>query len=134
MVSKRPIYQDVDSIWAERKGVYVRDFRKEGIDVFDEAVGIATLILYEYYGPKKTWDHDGNVKPMTLKLARLRLRYIYPLAKHHGADRKSLRRIKRFVRLVAKKLKIPKRLFKRAKRAIVNIKKLRKSVLKKVFA
>lgn len=130
----RPIYQDVNSIWAEKRGVYVKDYRKEGIDVFDEAVGIATLILYEYYSPsKRTYDHDGNRRRMTGALAVRRLRYIYTLAVRHGASPSALKRIKRLLNFILEHGYIPKRYMKRARKAIHNANKLSRRIIEKVF-
>lgn len=134
MVAWRPIYQDENSIWAAKRGVYVKDARKEGIDLFDEALGIATLILYEYYSPRKiTYDHYGNVQRMTIELAKKRLRYIYTLAKRHGATGEALKRIKRLIGFILKNGYIPRRYARRARKAIYNARKLSKNIIKKVF-
>ncbi|MCD6369707.1 MAG: hypothetical protein J7L38_07945 [Thermoproteales archaeon] len=126
-MGKKPIYLDINSVYAEKEGVYVRDFRKEGIDVFDEAIGIATLILRDY---RRGWtyDHDGNIIEMTETLAKRRLNYIKPLSIKHGATATAQEKIESMVEYALQRFKLKKEWKDNAKKAIVGWRKIAKKV------
>ena len=132
----RPIYQDVDSWWAVKRGIYVRDARKEGIDLFSEAVGIATLILYEYHGGYGRWtfDHFGRRKRMNTRLAKLRLRYIRTLAKRHGAKQHEYRRISKLVAYALKTPHLKSKWREYAEKSIAGYNKLDTDILEIIFS
>lgn len=135
MASKTPIYQDVDSWWARRRGVYVKDIRKEGIDVVSEACGIALLVLYELHGSKRTFNHDGEVIPMSKSLAARRIRYLIALSKRHGASATARAKIRRLVEyIISHDFKMPKKAVKMALKAIKNYRRLKKRIVKKCAA
>jgi hypothetical protein len=128
-----PIYQGRDSVWSLKRGIYVKDVRKEGIDVFDEAVGIITLILYEWYSSKRTYDHDARAIPLTRAKAVRRIRYVKTLAAKHGASKNTLAKIDKLIDYAVSHWRLPKRLRGRARKAIKGYNKLRSKVLAKVF-
>jgi hypothetical protein len=81
VASRRNIYQGPGSVYARMEGVWAPG---SGIRSLESAASIAALILRDY---RRGWtyDHYGNVIPMTWDLARRRLVYLYPLAIKHGA-------------------------------------------------
>ena len=113
----RSIYLGRSSAYAVREGVYVKDVRKEGIDVFSEAAGIAYLVLRDYRRGY-TYDHYGKKIKMSRELFMRRLRFIIPLARKHGATKSTLKRIYALVKFVAKRNKLPKSVKASVKKAL----------------
>jgi hypothetical protein len=89
----RPIYEGARSAYARMEGAWVPG---RGVRDAGAAASIAALIVRDY---RRGWtyDHYGNVVPMTWDLARRRLLYLIPLAVKHGASQRDLRLIRDLV-------------------------------------
>ena len=115
-----PVYQGRDSCLAKKEGKYIKRVAGKGIDTVAEAVALAYAVLRDYrrgytYDPR----NDCRKIKMTNELFKKRLRYIYTLAKRHGASKKELETIKRLIRHVIKKRKLPKTLDGKSTKAMI---------------
>ncbi|AQQ75447.1 hypothetical protein JdFRA1000001_14c [uncultured archaeal virus] len=114
------VYQGRGSCLAKREGKYIRRVSSPGIDTVAEAVALAYAVLRDYRRGY-TYDPKNNCRKikMTNELFKKRLRYIYVLAKKHGASKKELETIKRLIRYVAKKRKLPKTINGKSTKAMI---------------
>ncbi len=126
-------YMGRDSCLARKEGVYVRRLRRPGIDTFKEAVGIAALVLRDYYRGFGWEDRRGCGRIVfTGELADKKLQYIIPLSVRHGASDKVLARIEKLVEYAKTHKKIPERYRSYARQVIVGYDKI-EDELEKVF-
>ena len=117
-----PVYQGANSCYAMNEQVYVRRIRRKGIDTLREAAAILYLILKDY---KRGWTYEqGSCRKirMTKDLFEKRVRFVAFLAKQHGAEGEVLRAIRRLVRYVLRKKRLPRRI--RVGRRNVNLQRL----------
>ena len=113
------VYQGKDSCYARREGVYVRRVRRKGIDTVWEAVGILYLILRDLRRGFTYRQGDCRVIRMSGRLFARRVSYVPVLAKRHGAGEKELERIRRLARFVLSKKRLPRRVWGRPVKRIV---------------
>jgi hypothetical protein len=115
-----PVYQGRESCLARKEGKYVKRVAKPGINTIAEAVALAYVVVRDY---RRGYTYDANNRcrkiKMTVDLFKKRLRYIYTLANRHGASKHELEVIKRLIKYVARKKKLPKTVDGRSTRAMV---------------
>lgn len=121
-----PVYQGRNSCMWVREGICVRRIRGRGVDTLDEAVALAYMVLRDY---KRGWTYEqGSCRKirMTESLLRKRIRFIYFLARRHGAPREQLKLIERMLKYILRHKRMPSRVAGRSVKSI-----LRKMIVKR---
>jgi len=115
-----PIYLGPRSVYARKEGIYVKPREKPGIDTIKEAAGILYLILRDF---RRGWSYNqhGKKVKMTPKLFALRVRYVFPLSRKHGASKREQAVILKLINHVLANKSLPKDYAKMAKAQIVKV-------------
>ena len=102
------VYEGPDSCYAELEGRYVKRVGWSGLDALREAVAIARLILRDYRRGFTYKQGSCEKIPMTRDLFSKRLHFLVFLARRHGAPEEVVDAVRRLVRYLLRREKLPK--------------------------